>query len=73
MKLPNERLITKSELIIVKQTVHECIWTLFINWQYNKQPVIKRNITNIKGVSIDVIVKIPEYILDLWYGGISFS
>ena len=73
MKLPNERLITKSELIIVKQTVHECIWTLFINWQYNKQSVIKRNITNIKGVSIDVIVKISEYILDLWYGGISFS
>ena len=73
MKLPNERLITKSELIIVKQTVHECIWTLFINWQYNKQPVIKRNITDIKGVSIDVIKKISEYILDLWYGGISFS
>ncbi len=57
----------------MKQTVHECMWTLFINWQYNKHPVMKRNITNKNGVRIDKIVKVSEYILALWYWGISFT
>ena len=72
MKLPNERLITKSELIIVKQTVHECIWTLLINWQNKRQPLRQINIIIRNGISIDDKVRIPEYIRAMWYWGNSY-
>ncbi len=70
--LPNERLITKIELKIVIKTVQDLMWSLLINWKYNKQPVKHMNISSIKGMNIDDKVKIPEYILALWYWGNSY-